>query len=192
MENNTEQFLNAAISGHRTDGVQLIEQCYARVFAFLRRLTANEADAADLTQRTFTRVWQALPTFAGRSSPSSWIHGIAYHVYVDWRRSERPSEPRSLDWWSSRPAHDPQPDDLVARTDLAQTLYASVDQLEPDLRETIHLHYYQNLTLQETADAMGVASSTVKYRLRLALAQLQRELATEPVPHKTAATSKSL
>ena len=46
---------------------------------------------------------------------------------------------------------------MVARTDLAAALYASVDRLDADLRETIHLHYYQDLTLQETADAMGVA-----------------------------------
>src|SRR5271165_6783248 len=119
MEKNTEQLLIPACIGQETDGVRLIEQFYARVFAFLRRLTANEADAADLTQRTFSRVWQSLPTFAGRSSVGSWIHGIAYHVYVDWRRSERPTEPRSPDWWSACPSRDVQPDDAGARADLA-------------------------------------------------------------------------
>ncbi len=55
-----------------------------------------------------------------------------------------------------------------------------MDRLESELRNTVHLHYYQGLTLQETADAMGVAASTVKYRLRQALAELQKALATEP------------
>jgi RNA polymerase sigma factor (sigma-70 family) len=54
-----------------------------------------------------------------------------------------------------------------------------VDRLDPDLRESIHLHYYQGLTLQETADAMDVATSTVKYRLRQALDKLQREWAAD-------------
>lgn len=192
MENDAEQLFSTASSGGRTDAVRLIERCYARVFAFLRRLTANEADAADLTQRTFGRVWQALPTFAGRSSASSWIHGIAYHVYVDWRRLERPTESRPADWWLACPAQDPQPDDIVSQTDLAEAVYASVDRLQPDLRETVHLHYYQGLTLQETADAMGVASSTVKYRLRLALGELQKQLANKPVTHKAAVIQKSI
>ena len=61
--------------------------------------------------------------------------------------------------------------------DLAAAVYGSVDQLEPDLRDTVHLHYYQDLTLQETADALSIATSTVKYRLRQALAELQRKLA---------------
>src|ERR1035438_10872783 len=78
--------------------VQLIELFYERIYAFLRRLAGNDADAADLTQRTFGRVQQALPSFAGRSSVSSWMHSIAYHVYVDWRRSDRHTEPRSDEW----------------------------------------------------------------------------------------------
>ena len=168
-----------ARGGDRARAVELIELFYERIYAFLRRLAANDADAADLTQRTFGRVWQALPTFAGRSSVSSWIHGIAYHVYVDWRRADRRTEPRSNEWWAARPAQEASPAEIVARTDMAAAVYGSVDELEPDLRHTVQLHYYQALTLQETADAMGVATSTVKYRLRQALAELQRKLASE-------------
>ena len=54
-------------------------------------------------------------------------------------------------------------------------LYAWVDALDGDVRETVHLHYYQELTLQETADALGIATSTVKYRLRQALTELQKK-----------------
>ena len=159
--------------------VQLIELFYERIYAFLRRLAGNDADAADLTQRTFGRVQQALPSFADRSSVASWIHSIAYHLYVDWRRGNRRAEPRSDEWWTACPSPEPSPDEIAARTDLARALYASVDRLEPDLRESVHLHYYQGLTLQETADAMDVATSTVKYRLRQALDKLQRELAAD-------------
>ena len=155
--------------------VQLIELFYERIYAFLRRLAGNDADAADLTQRTFGRVQQALPTFAGRSSITSWIHGIAYHIYVDWRRAERRIEPRPDEWWDAQPSDQPSPAELAAQADLARALYVAVDALEPDLRATIHLHYYQELTLQETADAMEVAVSTVKYRLRQALDTLQKK-----------------
>src|SRR6516164_8901349 len=167
-----------ARTGHSAGGgvsaPELIEEYYERIYAFLRRLTANEADAADLTQRTFSRAWQALPTFAGRSSVASWLHGIAYHVYVDWRRSDHRGEARSHEWWAACPAPQPSPAELAARNDLSATLYACVEQLEPDLRDTVHLHYYQDLTLQETADALGVATSTVKYRLRQTLSGLQK------------------
>jgi RNA polymerase sigma-70 factor (ECF subfamily) len=159
--------------------VHLVEQFYERIYAFLRRFTGNDADAGDLTQQTFGRAQRALPGFAGRSSVASWIHGIAYHVYVDWRRANYRAETRSDEWWSARVSGELLPDELAAQTDLAKTIYAAVDGLELDLRESVHLHYFQGLTLQETADAIGVASSTVKYRLRQAMGQLGKILSAE-------------
>ena len=190
MEPDANQLVATALRGDQAAAVELIELFYERIYAFLRRLTANDADAADLTQRTFGRVWQALPTFAGRSSVSSWMHSIAYHVYVDWRRADRHTEPRSSEWWAARPAPGATPAEIVAHADLAAAVYGSVHELEPDLRHTVQLHYYQNLTLQETADALGVATSTVKYRLRQALAELQRKLASEPNSLTSTATSR--
>ncbi len=175
MESQTDQLVEKARRGDKAAANQLIESFYEHIYAFLRRLAANDADAADLTQRTFGRVWQALPTFARRSSFSSWIHGIAHHVYVDWRRANHRTEPRSDEWWSTCASRDPSPDDIATRTDLAAKLFACVDALDAEVRDTVHLHYYQELTLQETADALGVATSTVKYRLRQALAQLQKK-----------------
>lgn len=179
MESDANQMVAAARRGDRAAVIGLIELFYERVYAFLRRLAANEADAADLTQRTFGRVWQALPTFAGRSSVVTWIHSIAYHVYVDWRRSNHRTEARSTEWWAACVAPGATPAEQAARADMAATLYASVDGLEPELRDTVQLHYYQDLTLQETADVLGVAASTVKYRLRQALAELQKKLESD-------------
>src|SRR5262245_32262311 len=101
------QLAEAARRGDKAAATRLIELFYERIYAFLRRLAGNDADAADLTQRTFGRVWQALSTFAGRSSFSSWVHGIAHHVYVDWRRTNRFIEPRSEQWWNARIAGGP-------------------------------------------------------------------------------------
>jgi RNA polymerase sigma-70 factor (ECF subfamily) len=180
METDTQELVENARKGDRAAAIQLIELFYKRIYAFLRRLAGSDADAEDLTQRTFSRVWQALPTYAGRASVSSWLHSIAHHVYVDWRRSDHQAEQRPDDWWADCAASEPSPDEMAARTDWAQTLYRSVDNLIPKLRETVHLRYYQDLTLQETADVLGVATSTVKYRLRQALAELQKKLASDP------------
>jgi len=102
MESQTDQLVQRACRQDQAAANELIELSYERIYAFLRRLAANDADAADLTQRTFSRVWQSLPTFAGRSSFSSWIHGIAHHVYADWRRANHRSESRSEGWWAER------------------------------------------------------------------------------------------
>ena len=185
MEPDGHDLVEGARRGSKSAAARLVDLFYERIYAFLRRLSANDSDAADLTQQTFSRAWQALPTFAGRSSVASWLHGIAYHVYVDWRRSDHRGEARSNEWWAACPAPQPSPAELAARNDLSATLYVCVEQLEPDLRDTVHLHYYQDLTLQETADALGVATSTVKYRLRQTLSELQKKLATETPPRRS-------
>jgi len=176
MQTEIKQQVEKLRDGDGGASLELIETFYARIYAFLRRMTPNEADAADLTQRTFERAWKGLPGFAGRSSLSSWMHGIAYHTCVDWRRGNHRTESRSEAWWTDQVCGGPGPDELAARHDLAATLYDAVERLSPDLRDTVHLHYYQELTLQETADAMSVATSTVKYRLRQALADLEKQM----------------
>lgn len=185
MDLDDRQLLDGARRGEATAATLLVDRFYERLFAFLRRLAGNEADAADLTQRAFARIWPALASFAGRSSVSSWMHGIAYRTYVDWLRSDHPAEHRPDEWWEgcAAPVHSPA-EEAVAN-DLTAALYRAVDELEPDVRSTVHLHYYQALTLQETADALGVAASTVKYRLRQALPQLQARLSENgrPFPH---------
>jgi RNA polymerase sigma-70 factor (ECF subfamily) len=179
MAPDTRHLVAAAGKGDPTAATALIELSYTRVFALLRRLTDHEADAADLTQQTFSRAWKSLPSFAGRSSFNTWVHGIAYHVYLDWRKAPRRAEPRSIEWWLCIGATAPQPDEAAARSDSAARLYAEVDQLEADLRDTIHLRYYQDLSIEETAEAMGVAGSTVQYRIRQALDVLHKRLAQE-------------
>jgi RNA polymerase sigma factor (sigma-70 family) len=192
MQIDANQLVEDAHSGDKEAILELIELFYERIYAFLRRLTANDADAADLTQKTFAKVWPALPTFTGRSSIGSWMHGIAYHTYVDWRRRDHRPEPRSDDWWAHRVSPEPGPDVAVAQRDLSAKLYAEVDQLPPELRDTVHLHYYQELTLQETADAMSVASSTVKYRLRQALGELEQKFKDGEAFNSTPATTRRL
>src|SRR5438445_13307708 len=127
MDFEANRTVERARAGDLTAAGRLIELFYERIYAFLRRLCANDADAADLTQRTFSRVWESLPTFAGRSSVGSWIHGIAYHVYVDWRRANHRTEPRSDEWWALCAGYEPAPDEAIARTDMAATVDRSVD-----------------------------------------------------------------
>jgi RNA polymerase sigma-70 factor (ECF subfamily) len=167
------QMARNAARGELRAATELVDRFYQPVYAFLRRLAGSESDAADLTQKTFARVWSALPRFAGRSTLSSWLHGIAGHVWQDWRRANHRLEPRSDAWWAELADDRTGPDAAVAAADEAATVYAAVDQLDPDARQAVHLHYYQGLTLEETSEALGVPTSTLKYRLRTAVQEIR-------------------
>lgn len=179
------QMARQAAGGDLRAATELVDQFYAPVYAFLRRLAGSESDAADLTQKTFTRVWAALGRFAGRSSLSSWLHGIACHVWQDWRRANHRIEPRPDDWWSELTDEATSPDVAAAKADLSAVVYAAVDQLDPEVRQAVHLHYYQGLTLEETSEALGVPTSTLKYRLRTAVEELRSRVAGKPSAART-------
>lgn len=172
--------ISAALRGDLGAAAGLVDQYYQPIYGFLRRLCGNETEASDLTQKTFSRLWKALPGFAGKSTFKSWLHGIAHHVYLDWLRGNGHTEARPDQWWEERPDGRPGPDRQALEADLNATLYAAVETLEADLRETVHLHYYQGLTLEETAQALNLATSTVKYRLRNAIQALQGRMLEPP------------
>lgn len=176
MNDPASDLVRRARSGDRAVAATLIDDFHARIYAYHRRLTGDAIDAEDLTQQTFAKAWQSLASFAGRSTVSAWLHGIAYHVFADWLRRRRPTDFRDEAWWEACP--DPfEPFAQLADRDTAATVWRFADTLPEDLRQTVHLHYYQELTLQETADALGIAVSTVKHRLQTALGQLQKRLA---------------
>ena len=179
MANDVEQLCRAAQAGDRAAASELLALFYERIFAYFRRLCGREEDAADLTQKTFTKVWSSLPSYRERSTFSTWVHGIARHVYVDWRRKKDVLSPAEDEWWDIQPDAQPGPAEAAAERELAAQLYALVEKLDEDAREAVHLHYYQELTLEQTAQVLGVAVSTVKYRLRRALDFLKRHV-SEP------------
>jgi RNA polymerase sigma-70 factor (ECF subfamily) len=169
MSDRIERLCGQAKAGDVAAASELVSLFYERIFAYLRRLCGSDQEAADLTQKVFFKAWVSLSSFEGRSSFSTWIHAIAHHVYVDWRRRLNRIDPKPDDWWENCAANGPSPFEDASEKDLAHRLFKTVEQLEEGVREVVHLHYYQGLSLSETAEALGIATSTVKYRLREAL-----------------------
>jgi len=169
MSDQATHLCSRAKTGDAVAASELIDLFYEKIFCYFRRLCGNDEDAQDLTQKTFVKVWSSLPSFQDRSSFSTWIHGIGRHVYLDWFRRKDRSEIQTDAWWETCAADVADPQQDAAEQDLARQLYALVDQLGTDSKEVVHLHYYQGLSLKETAEVLGIATSTVKYRLRGAL-----------------------
>ena len=146
---------------------ELLRIHYADIYSYLRRLCDNRQDAEDLTQQTFLKLWSSLDSFAGRSKFSTWLYRIAHNAYVDFQRKDAGNNrDRSDQWWEECIDENPGPFANVAERQLARQLYETVDKLDGDKRDVVHLHYYQGLSIRETAKVLGIATSTVKYRLR--------------------------
>jgi|SRR5215469_2773720 len=177
MSDAVEILCERACKGDLAAASELVARTYQQIFAYLRRLSGNDHDAADLTQKTFARTWQSLASYQRRSSFSTWLHGIAYHVYLDWCRKRIPGEAQSDAWWETQAGNSPTPYENTIERELSRELYRWVDELDEEKKQAVHLRYFQNLPLNETAEVLGVATSTVKYRLREALAFLRSRAA---------------
>src|SRR6266498_3329177 len=177
MSDHVQALCERAGQGDLSAASELATLYYERLFAYLRRLCGNDDDAADLTQKTFFKAWVSLASFQGRSSFPTWLHGIAHHVYVDWRRKSNPAEAQSDAWWETCAADGPSPFEDAAEKEAAKQVYSLVERLDEGIRQVVHLHYYQGLSISETAEALSIATSTVKYRLREALGFLRGNLA---------------
>ncbi len=133
----------------------------------MRRLCGSRHNAEDLTQQTFLKAWSSLDGFAGRSKFSTWLYRIAHNTFIDWqRRNTGSTQSRPDQWWQECIDQNPGPFANLAERQLAQRLYQAVGRLDEDKKHVVHLHYYQGLSIRETAKVLNIATSTVKYRLR--------------------------
>src|SRR6185295_6253916 len=109
MNDEAQILCDRARAGDLAAASELVALFYQRIFAYFRRLCGNDHDAADLTQKTFSKVWQSLASYQQRSTFSTWLHGIAHHVYVDWRRKRGAGDLQTEEWWGALPADSPTP-----------------------------------------------------------------------------------
>lgn len=179
MDGRTRSLCKRAKRGSKDAACELLEIYYADIFAYLRRICGSRQDAEDLTQETFLKVWSSLSSFRGRSRFSTWLHSIAHNTYIDWQRRYKSNEPRMDQWWRECVDEDPGPFTNIARRQMAERLYGAVDKLDDAKKHVVHLHYYQGLSLRETAKVLNISTSTVKYRLREALKVFRSKICVE-------------
>ncbi len=179
---NTGRLCKLAQSGEAGAASELLGLFYKKIYSYLRRLSGRNADAEDLTQQTFVKVWQNLHGFKGNCTFNSWIHRVAYNTFIDWLRAKRISVPKQLTWWESLEDTNQSPLKSLEQKQIVEKLYKAVENLDEDKRAVFHLRYYQHLSIKETAFVLGVSAGTVKYRLRQALKELKIALEQTEVP----------
>jgi RNA polymerase sigma-70 factor (ECF subfamily) len=180
MDGRTISLCKRAKKGSKDAACELLKIYYADIFAYLRRLCGSQQDAEDLTQETFLKVWSSLSSFKGRSRFSTWLHSIAHNTYIDWHRHKATQiQSPAHETWQEWIDDNPGPFASAAERQTAERLYRAVDKLDDAKKHVVHLHYYQGLSLRETAKVLNIPTSTVKYRLREALKVFRSKICVE-------------
>ncbi|HEX6694661.1 MAG TPA: RNA polymerase sigma factor [Longimicrobiales bacterium] len=144
-----------------------------RVYALCLRLCADERDAAELTQDTFVRIWQALGSFRGESALSTWIHRLTVNVVLTRQRTDRRRLARV------EPVEDLERIDAGARgasVDERVDLDRALRLLSDQARLVFVLHDVEGYDYREISELTGSSEVALRSQLHRARRQLMEAL----------------
>jgi RNA polymerase sigma-70 factor (ECF subfamily) len=159
-------------SCRKGDGVAqraLYERFSSRVHGLAVRLV-GQAEAADLTQEIFLRVFAGLGSFQGTACFSTWLYRVAINECLRHRRAARPA-PHSLEFEPLSREIEPG-----QRLEESEALERVLQRLDPSLRAVFLLRHVENLDYKQISAALDIPISTAATRLGRARAELQRLL----------------
>jgi RNA polymerase sigma-70 factor (ECF subfamily) len=135
---------------------------------------ARHADIEDLRQEVFLRVVRAASAYRTDGAFSTWLYRIVLNVTRDAARRRQRRICTTND--DAEPATTTTPSQQVEGQETAQLVAAALAALPGELREPLVLRHYGDLTFQQTADVLGLPTSTVKSRVVAGLQRLRSEL----------------
>jgi len=155
----------------------LIKRYLKPIHGFIYRIVGDLAEAEELTQEVFVRVWRHLKKFDQDRSFKTWLYAIAKNAAFDFLRKKK-AVPFSAfeDEAGDNPLLDQLADEIVARQDLSALLSSAMKKLSPKSRALLSLYYLEHFTLQEIADSLDESINTIKSRHRRALIALRKIL----------------
>lgn len=166
------RLLTALAAGDRLAAERLVERTYRGVYNLLRRLSGDPDLAADLTQETYRKAWDALPGFDRRSQFSTWVHRIAYTTFLNQMRRPRRLVPLEEKHESAVPDPAPSLDEALGQAVAGDRLRRAVLSLPEELRFTVTALFWGDLPVKEVARQEGVTTVAIRKRLKRALAAL--------------------
>jgi RNA polymerase sigma-70 factor (ECF subfamily) len=176
-----EKLFELAIGGDRDALGELIGRYEKTLFGLLLRLTSGDPHRADdLFQETFLHAMRAGKTFDRKLSFKPWVTAIAVNLVRDDARKRKvrgevgldaPANPER----SALPepvATGENPGESAERKDEELVVQRALYGLTELEREVVLLHFYDSMTLVETAKVLDVPLGTIKSRLHAALTRL--------------------
>lgn len=162
------------------------------IYNLCYRLVNDPADAADVVQEVFLKVFRSVDNFRGQSTLKTWIYRIAVNEAYNHRRwfSRHRKQEVGLDteddssrpWLESisDPARDPY--ELALNEERHQLIETSLREINSDFRAAVILRDLEDLSYEEIADVLQISLGTVKSRILRGRESLRRVLAAQMDP----------
>jgi len=164
----------------------LVAQLQGRVYGVAYRILGHAQDAEDVVQQTFLSVIEHIDGFRGESAVATWVMRIATNFSLKVLRKKRGLLTVPLDTADESFADVPHPQYIAEwresaeshldRAELRELLDRAIAELDDKYRVVFVLRDIDEMTTEETAEALGLSISNVKVRLLRARMQLRERL----------------
>ncbi len=162
---------------------EIIERHQDGVYSTARRMLSDSADAEDIAQRTFIRVWKAASSYEPKAKFTTWLYTILRNlVFNETRRMGRKPTCSSdaMEAEYGQLLHtDPSPspsEDMAAR-ELEDAVERAIAELPEKARMAVQLRRFQEMSYEEIAVVIGMSVSATKSLLFRARQSLRDALA---------------
>ena len=167
-------WVEAARRGDKQAFSQLVQAYQRPVYNLTYRMLGNSEEAEDAAQETFLRAYARLGQYDPQMKFSTWVFSIANHHCIDRLRKRRATH-ISIDdnpVLENLQEDTPQPEHQALEREQSIELQGLINLLEPEYRTPLVLRYWEEMSYEEIAEAMGVTVAAVKSRLFRARQQL--------------------
>ena len=164
---------------------ELLRRYEGKIFRLALHITQNREDAEDVLQEAFLKAYEHLNQFQGQSKFYTWIVRIAVNQALMKLRKRKSDRSVSLDETIDTgedtvsreiAAWDENPEQQYSREEINQILSSAIDGLAPIYRAVFVLRDVDELSTEETAEALELSVPAVKSRLLRARLQLRDKL----------------
>lgn len=163
-----EALIDGIAAGSREDLAELYRRTRAAVYGLALSYLKNGAEAEDVAQDTFVKVWAAAPSYRPQGKPMAWLLTIARNLALGRLRTAARIQDLSEAQWS---AFSIESDTLTA--DDRTVLAAALGRLSDEERHIVVLHAVCGLKHREIAQFLGLALPTVLSKYHRSLKKLK-------------------
>lgn len=172
--------IKRAQKGEETALEALILKYEKKVYNVAYRFMGNEADAYDMAQEAFIKIYKGLKSFRLEASFSSWVYRVSVNTSLDGLR-KRKKAPLYLDNHLENGSvfedkANITPEAYVLSIESKEDIQKAINLLSEDHKATIILRDVQGLSYEEIAETLSISIGTVKSRLNRGRARLKEIL----------------
>jgi RNA polymerase sigma-70 factor (ECF subfamily) len=164
----------------------MVDRHQSRAYRLASSILGNEADARDVSQDAFIRLYESAGRFDGRSRFSTWFYRILVNLCIDHQRKNR--------WWRrlaplagpggddpdvravDPPSEEAGPEAEAMLTQSISRLRPALDKLSPQQRAAVLLQTQEGFSSREIGEVLKCSENTARVHLHRGIAQLRKLL----------------